>query len=219
MAKQTINNLESATTVRTKINGNFTELYNNKADKNHSFTDASYGAASNELYGHVKINVANGLTVNEGVLSMNQASTTSPGVVQFADSLDSTDPNKVLPASLGNSLNTQLVALQNNTPPKNHAVANGDYGLATSSLYGHLKVTVGNGLNLNEGTLSLSVATTSAAGAVQLEDTLSSQSSTKALTAKMGYELDRKKPEVFYGYTEPSKNIGRDGDIYILLER
>ena len=141
------------------------------------------------------------------------------GAVQFADSLDSTDPNKVLPASLGNSLNTQLVTLQNNTPPKNHAVANGDYGLATSSLYGHLKVTVGNGLNLNEGTLSLSAATTSAAGAVQLEDTLSSQSSTKALTAKMGYELDRKKPEVFYGYTEPSKNIGRDGDIYILLER
>lgn len=217
MAKQTINNLESAATVRNKINSNFTELYDNKADKNHAFTDSSYGAASSELYGHVKIDVANGLNVSDGVVSLALATTTSAGAVQLADSLTSDDATKALSAAQGKALQEGLSSLHNNTPPKNHAVNNGDYGLATDALYGHVKVTSGNGLNLNEGTISLNSATTSSAGAVQLEDTLSSNSTTKALTANQGRILDEKKPDVFSGTTVPSNNIGRDGDLYILL--
>ena len=59
MAKQIINNLESAATVRTKINSNFTELYDQKASKNHASVDSSYGVASSELFGHIKINPIN----------------------------------------------------------------------------------------------------------------------------------------------------------------
>lgn len=220
MAKQTINNLESGATVRNKINSNFTELYEQKADKNHSFTDSSYGAASNELYGHVKINVANGLNVNDGLLSLAYATTSTAGAVQLASSIESaSNPNSVPTISQLQDVNNKLESLENNTPPKNHAVANSDYGLATNSLYGHVKVTPGNGLALTDGTISLNTATVNIAGAVQLEDTLASQSDTRALTARAGYELDQRKAEVFYGYTEPTGAIGRDGDIYFLLEK
>lgn len=218
MAKQIINNLESAATVRSKINGNFTELYDQKADKNHAYTDSSYGAASNELFGHVKIKIANGLNVSDGVVSLALATTTSAGAVQLADSLTSNDPTKALSAAQGKILNDNLTSLDDNTPPKNHAVNTDDYGLATNSLYGHLRVTSGNGLILNNGTLLLNTATTSTAGAVQLEDSLESQSSTKALTANMGYYLNKHKAEAFSGTTVPSNNLGNDGDIYFLLE-
>ena len=216
MAKQIINNLESAATVRNKINGNFTELYDQKADKNHAYTDSSYGAASNELFGHVKIKIANGLNVSDGVVSLALATTTSAGAVQLADSLTSNDPTKALSAAQGKILNDNLTSLDDNTPPKNHAVNTDDYGLATNSLYGHLRVTSGNGLILNNGTLLLN--TTSTAGAVQLEDSLESQSSIKALTANMGYYLNKHKAEAFNGTTPPSNNLGSDGDIYFLLE-
>lgn len=218
MAKQIINNLESAATVRSKINGNFTELYDQKADKNHAYTDSSYGAASNELFGHVKIKIANGLNVSDGVVSLALATTTSAGAVQLADSLTSNDPTKALSAAQGKILNDNLTSLDDNTPPKNHAVNTDDYGLATNSLYGHLRVTSGNGLILNNGTLLLNTATTSTAGAVQLEDSLESQSSIKALTANMGYYLNKHKAEAFNGTTPPSNNLGSDGDIYFLLE-
>ena len=202
MAKQIINNLESAATVRSKINGNFTELYDQKADKNHAYTDSSYGAASNELFGHVKIKIANGLNVSDGVVSLALATTTSAGAVQLADSLTSNDPTKALSAAQGKILNDNLTSLDDNTPPKNHAVNTDDYGLAI----------------LNNGTLLLNTATTSTAGAVQLEDSLESQSSTKALTANMGYYLNKHKAEAFSGTTVPSNNLGSDGDIYFLLE-
>lgn len=217
MAKQTINNLESAGTVRSKLNSNFTELYLNKADKNHSFTDSSYGAASTELFGHVKINPANGLTINDGVLNIGIATTTVPGAVRLASSFDSEDSGAVISAIQGKELNERVSSLEIDTPPKNHAVNNGDYGLATDSLYGHLRVTSGNGLVLNNGILSLNPASTASPGAVQLEDTLESQSSVKALTANMGYYLDEHKAEVFSGTTTPSNDIGTNGDIYFLL--
>lgn len=218
MAKQTINNLESAATVRTKINSNFTELYSQKADVNHAYTDSSYGAASNELFGHVKINVANGLNVSDGVVSLSLATTTNAGAVQLADSLTSDDPTKALSAAQGKILSESLTSLDDNTPPKNHAVSTDEYGLATNSLYGHIKVNSGNGLSLKDGTLSLNTATISSAGAVQLEDSLESQSSTKALTANMGYYLNKHKAEAFSGTTTPSNSLGSDGDIYFLLE-
>ena len=119
---------------------------------------------------------------------------------------------------MGNELKIKLDSLENNTPPKNHAVSNTDYGIATSALYGHVRVNSGNGLHINQGVISISEATSTAAGTVKLEDSLNSQSSTMALTAKQGYLLDKSKPNVHSGTTAPSNTLGRDGDIYILLE-
>ena len=48
-------------------------------------------------------------------------------------------------------LNENFSDLYNNTPTKNHASATTDFGVATTNVFGHIKVTTGNGLNLNNG--------------------------------------------------------------------
>ena len=58
-------------------------------------------------------------------------------------------------------LNQNFTELYTNMAPKNHASTATTYGVATSSNYGHIKVTSGNGLNLSSGTLSLAAASTS----------------------------------------------------------
>lgn len=62
-------------------------------------------------------------------------------------------------------LNQNFTELYTNTAPVNHASTATTYGVATSSNYGHIKVTSGNGLNLTGGTLSLAAATISDATA------------------------------------------------------
>ena len=54
MAKQVVNNLESAGTIRTKINGNFTELYDGLATKVDKVT--GYGLTENNLSDALKAN-------------------------------------------------------------------------------------------------------------------------------------------------------------------
>lgn len=218
MAKQTINNLEAAGSIRKKINDNFTELYNTQVPMNHSFTDSRYGAASEEVYGHIKVTPGNGLNISDGTLSIGLASTAAPGSVQLASSIESGDENKAVTASQAKTLKNSLESLQGNSAPKNHASGSTIYGAASTSNYGHIKVTNSNGLNINNGVLSINAASTNSFGTVQLEDTLSSQSSTRALTAKQGYLLDQKKPDVFYGTSTPSSSIGRNGDIYFLID-
>ncbi len=217
MAKQTINNLESAATVRKKINDNFTELYDNSVPINHSSQGTEYGVASDELFGHIKVSPGNGLNINEGVLSLGLASDVQPGAVQFAINIDSGDTNKAVTAEQAKIMKTDITNLQNNTSPKNHAVNNTTYGVGSTSMFGHIKVTANNGLNINNGVLSVNAATTSKVGTVRLVDNLSSQSTTTALTAKQGYILDQKKPDVYSGSSAPSNSLGKNGDIYFLI--
>ena len=54
MAKQVINNLESAGTIRTKVNSNFTELYDGQATKVDKVT--GYGLTENNLSDALKAN-------------------------------------------------------------------------------------------------------------------------------------------------------------------
>lgn len=217
MARQTIENLESAATVRGKINSNFEDLYTNKAPTSHASVNTTYGVATGTVYGHVKITASNGLTLNNGVVGMNAASTTQPGTVQLEDTLTSTSTTKALTAAKGKALKDSIDALDTGKAPTSHASTSTTYGVATGSSYGHVKVTTGNGLNLSNGTLSMSTATTSSAGAVQLENTLTSTSTSKALTAAQGKYLYDNKAQAFYGTTAPSSSLGKDGDIYFLI--
>ena len=217
MAKQTINNQESAATVRSKINNNFTELYDGKANISHAFTDSSYGAASGSLYGHVKINVSNGLNISDGVLSIDSATTSKPGTVQLADSLNTSSISAALTAAQGKVLNDKITNLESNSAPISHASSTTNYGIATSLLYGHIKVNSGNGLLLDNGTLSLEAASTNVAGTVQLEDSCNSTSNTKALTANMGQFLYNNTAKAYSGTSVPSSALGKDGDIYLLI--
>ena len=216
MAKQTIENLESAAAVRGKINSNFTDLYDNKAPNSHSSSNTTYGIASTTLYGHIKVTVGNGLDISNGVISMAAASTSAVGAVQLNNTLTSTSTAQALTAAQGKALKDSLDTLSSGKAPSSHASSETTYGVATTSLYGHIKVTTGNGLNLSSGVLSMSAASTSAVGAVQLNNTLTSTSTTQALTAAQGKALYDTKAQAYYGSSAPSSSTGKNGDIYFL---
>ena len=59
------------------------------------------------------------------------------------------------------ALNQNFTDLYTNKAQTNHASTGTGFGVASSSNYGHIKVTSGNGLNLSNGVLSLAAATTS----------------------------------------------------------
>ena len=216
MAKQTIENLESAAAVRGKINGNFTDLYDNKAPNSHSSSNTTYGIASTTLYGHIKVTAGNGLDIANGVISMAAASTSAVGAVQLNNTLTSTSTAQALTAAQGKALKDSLDTLSSGKAPSSHASSETTYGVATTSLYGHIKVATGNGLNLSSGVLSMSAASTNAVGAVQLNNTLTSTSTTQALTAAQGKALYDAKAQAYYGSSAPSSSTGKNGDIYFL---
>lgn len=217
MARQTIENLESAATVRSKLNSNFSDLYSNKADKSHASEGGDYGVATNNLYGHIKVATGNGLVLTNGALSLNTSSTSQAGAVQLVDNLTSNYTNRALTAAQGKILNDSINNLSDNSSPKNHASSETTYGVATNSLYGHVKVTTGNGLTLNNGTVAVNAASTSQYGTVQLNDTLTSTSTSQALTAAQGKYLYDEKAKAYSGSSAPSSALGKDGDIYFLI--
>ena len=127
MAQQTLNNLESAQIFRTKANQNFTELHTEKAPINHSSGSMEYGIASASMYGHIKITPANGLVINDGVLSINSASTSVAGTVQLVDNLTTNDATKALTAAQGKILkDTAVVTHYGTTVPSAGLGKNGD---------------------------------------------------------------------------------------------
>ena len=220
MAKQVIENLESAATVRGKINSNFDDLYANKAPNSHSSANATYGIGTNSLFGHVKVTNGNGLSISDGTISMAVGSTSAAGALQLNNTLTSTSTAQALTAAQGKALNDSISSLSSSKAPNSHASTATTYGVATTSAYGHVKVTTGNGLALSSGTLSMAAASTSAVGAVQLNNTLTSTSTAQALTAAQGKALNdvlATKARAYYGSSAPSSSTGQNGDIYFLV--
>lgn len=99
MAKQVINNGESAAIVRQKINDNFTDLYGNRVPTYHASNTTTYGVGSDTLFGHVKVAPGNGLGITGGVVSMASASTNTKGAVQLVDNATTDDNTKAVTAS------------------------------------------------------------------------------------------------------------------------
>lgn len=52
--------------------------------------------------------------------------------------------------------------------PISHASSNTTYGVGSTSNYGHVKITSGNGLSISSGTITMSAASSSAAGAITI---------------------------------------------------
>ena len=73
MAQQTLNNGISGQIFRNICN--FTDLYTNKANKNHASTTTDFGVATTTTFGHVKVTTGNGLNLSNGTLSLAGAST------------------------------------------------------------------------------------------------------------------------------------------------
>lgn len=220
MARQVIENLESAANVRAKINSNFEDLYTNKTPIAHASSSSIYGVGTNTVFGHVKVTAGNGLSISNGTIAMAAGSTSAAGAVQLNDTLSSTSTAQALTAAQGKALNDSITSINNAKAPNNHASTSTTYGVATTSAYGHVKVTTGNGLALSSGTLSMAAASTSAVGAVQLNNTLTSTSTGQALTAAQGKALNDvlvTKARAYYGSSAPSSSTGQNGDIYFLI--
>ena len=104
-------------------------------------------------------------------------------------------------------LNANFTDLYTNKSQISHASGTSTYGLGTTSLFGHVRVSAANGLSINGGTISMNLASTTAPGA--------STSSTTALTAKQGKVLKDTMIVAYSGTTVPDNALGKNGDIYV----
>lgn len=108
MAKQTLNNGISGLAFRTILNDNFTDLYDNKAAKNHASSSNDFGVATTSVFGHVKVTSGNGLNINSGVISLTGATT--------QEAIAGTATNSVMsPARVKEAVNAYGVMSDGNT--------------------------------------------------------------------------------------------------------
>lgn len=108
MAQQTLNNGVSGKVFRDILNQNFTDLYTNKAPKNHASTTTDYGVATSTNYGHIKVTTGNGLNLTSGTLSLT-AATTSDATAGVATNMVMT------PARVKDAVNAYGVMSDGNT--------------------------------------------------------------------------------------------------------
>lgn len=133
MAQQILNNQESAYTFRTKLNANFYDLYQNKAQISHASSTSTYGLGTNSVFGHVKVTPANGLNISNGTISMGVASTSNVGAVQLNDNLTSTSTTMALTANQGKILkDSMIVAYSGTSVPDNSLGKDGDIYIKTA---------------------------------------------------------------------------------------
>ena len=108
MAQQTLNNGISGSVFRGILNNNFTDLYTNKANKNHASTSTDFGVATTSAFGHIKVTTGNGLNLSDGVLSLAAANT--------SEATAGTITNKVMtPARVKEAVNAYGVMSDGNT--------------------------------------------------------------------------------------------------------
>lgn len=108
MAQQTLNNGISGAVFRNILNENFTDLYTNKAVKNHASTTTDFGVATTSAFGHIKVTTGNGLNLSDGTLSLAAATTT--------EATAGTITNKVMtPARVKEAVNAYGVISDGNT--------------------------------------------------------------------------------------------------------
>ena len=108
MAQQTLNNGVSGKVFRDILNQNFTELYTNKAPKNHASTTLDYGIATSTNYGHIRVTTGNGLDLTSGTLSLT-AATKSDAMAGIATNMVMT------PARVKDAINAYGVMSDGNT--------------------------------------------------------------------------------------------------------
>lgn len=96
MARQVLNNNDTADVYRSKENANFEELYESKAPNNHASNTQQYGIATGNNYGHIKVTTGNGLNLVDGNLSMNSATSSQAGTVMLQNDLESGSATKAV---------------------------------------------------------------------------------------------------------------------------
>lgn len=114
-------------------------------------------------------------------------------------------------------LNDNFQELYDNKVPMNHASVSTAYGVGTTTNYGHVKATSGNGLNISEGVISMSLGSSTTAGALQLVTNSDTNDNTKAASAGALYNAVNSTIKTYWGTEAPSADTGKIGDIYIKI--
>lgn len=114
-------------------------------------------------------------------------------------------------------LNENFQELYRGKVPTNHASTTTAYGIGTTTNYGHVKVTSGNGLNISNGTISMTAASTTSSGAVQLVNNSDTADDTKAASAGALYDVAHTLTKTYWGQAEPTASAGKTGDIYVMI--
>lgn len=114
-------------------------------------------------------------------------------------------------------LNSNFDELYNEKAIKNHASSTTDFGVASTTNFGHIKVQSANGLTVTNGVLKMNLGTTSQAGAVQLVNNSQTNDATKAATAAALKSVSDAAIKTFSGTEVPSQSVGKDGDLYVMI--
>lgn len=160
-----------------EINTSINNLSSGKAPTNHASSETTYGTGSGDNYGHVKLSAS--VTDTSGTTSGVAA---TPSAVKSAYDLANTANTK---AGTNASDITQLkedVKGIATKAPTNHAVNANTYGLGTSSLYGHLKLSdsINSTSSASGGTAATPKAVKSAYDLANTANTTANAASTKA---------------------------------------
>lgn len=121
------------------------------------------------------------------------------------------------------ALNANFTELYNKVIPKDHSSTATTYGVGTTSKYGHLKVSAGNGLGVNNGAVTMGIGSTSAFGTVRLASNINSNSDNVITSTLLRNALRGQTtvPRIFYGTSAPTASNpanSANGDIYIRIE-
>jgi hypothetical protein len=142
------------------------------------------------------VQVGSNISVSAGTISVASASTSAAGVVQLSDSISSgssTTAASSLAVKTAYDLAAAALPLSGGTMTGPITFAAGQtipittLPVATTTSQGIVQI--GTNINVSSGTISVASASTSAAGVVQLNDTVASTSTTQALTAAQGKAL------------------------------
>lgn len=102
MERLVLNNQDYANDFRNKINTNFEQLFNSHTPTSHAVNNDTYGLGTTQLYGHLRVQAANGLGVASGTITMAQANTSSFGAVKLASSAASNSATDVVTSKILN---------------------------------------------------------------------------------------------------------------------
>lgn len=163
------------------------------------------GATENETYpdatGATKgvVRVDKNININDGVISVNDASTTVKGVVQLSNSTTSTSDQTAATskalfdvAQVKSVIRTSTKPAQvpSNLAPDGIVIVDMEDGRSEGQVYPNATgaskgiVQVGNNLKVDNGVVSVETGSTSTRGVVQLSDSVNSENSNVAATSK-----------------------------------
>ena len=180
----------------TALNGRCDTLNTNKAKKNHADADATaYGMGTTSKYGHLKI--SNNYTSSAGAASDGVAAS-SKAVNDTYNNLN----NKITNINSNiSSLNSNISSLNSGKAPVFHSSSTTDYGEASTSKYGHVKLST-----TPSSTATVGIAASPAAVQSVIDDFLTANSKKftfayDSASGKYGYKLNGS--GTFYPFSDP----------------